>query len=303
MKATESGMRIGVLGLGLMGSALADALLASGLDLTVWNRSPEKTERFRAAGANVAATVVDAARRSNVLVVCLADHAATRQSVLTDDVGHALKGKTLVELSSITAGDVTALGQWTAASGARLLCGSIFVYPDDIRARHGTIIYAGSRQAFDEHHEALLAMGGNPVFVAEDALARIWVARAYAYILFPMLVGFVHGAAVCQRSGVSVEVFCRDLILPLLKGTALPGMIDRLAVASSSRNYDRNVQATLDIWNDSLSATIRDLDGIRFNTGLLRAVKDALDRAAARGFGKKDLASIFETLIEEQIKA
>src|SRR5262245_41540985 len=148
--------RAGVIGLGLMGSALADALLAKGFDLTVWNRTADKTARFKAAGATVAATVGQAAARADMLVVCLADHAATRQSVLASAVGKALKGKTLIDLSSISAGDVAAMAEWAAASGVRLLCGSIFVYPDDIRSGRGTIIYAGSRPAFDEHRAALV---------------------------------------------------------------------------------------------------------------------------------------------------
>ncbi|MGC2070047.1 MAG: NAD(P)-binding domain-containing protein, partial [Pseudolabrys sp.] len=43
-------MRVGVAGLGVMGAAVAARLLEVGHDVTVWNRSPEKTKQLAAAG-------------------------------------------------------------------------------------------------------------------------------------------------------------------------------------------------------------------------------------------------------------
>jgi 3-hydroxyisobutyrate dehydrogenase-like beta-hydroxyacid dehydrogenase len=61
---------VSVLGLGLMGSALARALLANGLEVTVWNRSPEKAAEFEGL-APVANSVLEACAASSVIVVCL----------------------------------------------------------------------------------------------------------------------------------------------------------------------------------------------------------------------------------------
>ncbi len=49
-------MRIGVAGLGRMGSAIAERLIELGHDLTVWNRSPEKADALIRIGAAAAAT-------------------------------------------------------------------------------------------------------------------------------------------------------------------------------------------------------------------------------------------------------
>lgn len=53
-----------VIGLGLMGSALAGAFLANGNPTTVWNRSAEKADSLAAQGARRAATVADAVMAS-----------------------------------------------------------------------------------------------------------------------------------------------------------------------------------------------------------------------------------------------
>jgi 3-hydroxyisobutyrate dehydrogenase-like beta-hydroxyacid dehydrogenase len=46
MSGAKQATRVGVIGLGLMGSALADALIAKGFAVTVWNRTPARAERF-----------------------------------------------------------------------------------------------------------------------------------------------------------------------------------------------------------------------------------------------------------------
>ena len=71
MNADRAKSTVGVIGLGLMGSALAESLLAKGFAVTVWNRTQAKAEPFEAAGAHRAPSVAEAARRTDVLVVCL----------------------------------------------------------------------------------------------------------------------------------------------------------------------------------------------------------------------------------------
>ena len=58
-----------VIGLGLMGSALAEALLNAGHQVTVWNRTPAKAEPMSAKSAHVASSVSDAILASDVILV------------------------------------------------------------------------------------------------------------------------------------------------------------------------------------------------------------------------------------------
>jgi 3-hydroxyisobutyrate dehydrogenase-like beta-hydroxyacid dehydrogenase len=291
--------RVAVVGLGLMGSALADALIAGGHDVTVWNRTPSKAERYASAGVKVASTPAEAARASDVLVECVFDHAASREAVMTDDVASALHGKTLIQLTSTTADEMGSVVRWSEANGIALLNGAILVYPDDIRAGDGTVIYGGSRAVFDACHAVVEAMGGRPTLVTEDPVVVGQVATAIYYLIYPTVIGFLHGAALCHNVGVSVETFAHDLILPKLKGREMASMIEQLARASAARRYSDDVQASLDAWNDGLRIVIGDVRSAGVSTALLDTVKDLLDRTAAQGYGDKDLASVFETLVLE----
>ena len=66
-------MRIGVAGLGRMGTAIAERLKEVGHDLVVWNRSAEKTRLLADAGAEVASTPADLAGRAEVILTILTD--------------------------------------------------------------------------------------------------------------------------------------------------------------------------------------------------------------------------------------
>jgi 3-hydroxyisobutyrate dehydrogenase len=86
-----------------MGAAMAERLLKAGHELTVWNRSPEKTKPLAAAGAKVAGTPRDVASASELVVTILTDAnaiAATyngNSGLLAADV----KGKLFVEMSTV----------------------------------------------------------------------------------------------------------------------------------------------------------------------------------------------------------
>src|SRR5262249_49125846 len=152
--------RVGVVGLGKMGSALADTLLAKGFEVTVWNRTPAKTEPLVKVGAKLARSVADAARNGNVLVVCLSNYASVKAAVMTDEVGPTLRGKILVDLTSMRSEGLRELVGWSDANGISLLKGSILDYPDDVRAGHGRILYGGARGVFQAIAPVLQAMGG-----------------------------------------------------------------------------------------------------------------------------------------------
>ena len=81
--------RIAFLGLGAMGSRMAERLLAAGHELTVWNRSRGRADALLKAGAKCAATPREAAREAEFVVAMVRDDAASRYVWLDEAVGAA----------------------------------------------------------------------------------------------------------------------------------------------------------------------------------------------------------------------
>jgi 3-hydroxyisobutyrate dehydrogenase/2-hydroxy-3-oxopropionate reductase len=76
---------VALLGLGIMGYALAERLLDRGLPLTVWNRTPAKGNSLLTRGARRASTPADAVQDADIVALCLTDQAAVETVLFGED--------------------------------------------------------------------------------------------------------------------------------------------------------------------------------------------------------------------------
>lgn len=96
-------MRIGIAGLGRMGSALADRLREVGHRLVVWNRTPEKAAPAVDAGTVLARSPAELAEQAETIITCLTDAAAIeavyagKDGLLTADI----QGRLFIETSTV----------------------------------------------------------------------------------------------------------------------------------------------------------------------------------------------------------
>jgi 3-hydroxyisobutyrate dehydrogenase-like beta-hydroxyacid dehydrogenase len=74
-------MKVGFIGLGNMGSAIARNLIKAGHDLTVYNRTRSPAEAFASLGVRVAKTPFEAASDAEALITMLADDAAVEGAI------------------------------------------------------------------------------------------------------------------------------------------------------------------------------------------------------------------------------
>ncbi len=96
-------MRIGMVGLGRMGTAMAHRLMEAGHELTVWNRTESKAEALVAAGATWAATPFAVANAVEVIIVIMFDAAALEAVFRGADsiLAAQLSGKLVIEMSTV----------------------------------------------------------------------------------------------------------------------------------------------------------------------------------------------------------
>jgi 3-hydroxyisobutyrate dehydrogenase len=109
-------------GIGLMGLPMCQRLLASGLDLHVWNRSPDKCQPLLELGASHAQSPEDLCRQADIIFLCLTDSEAVREVVFGPSglVHGARSGQLLVDLSSCDPAATRAMAaELEARSGMR----------------------------------------------------------------------------------------------------------------------------------------------------------------------------------------
>ncbi|WP_117211070.1 NAD(P)-binding domain-containing protein [Allorhizocola rhizosphaerae] len=117
--AADNGVRVSVLGLGAMGSALAGALVKAGYETTVWNRSPGRADALVAHGAKAAATAGGAVRAGRVVIACLLDHASVHE--VLDPLLGELAGRTLINVTTTSPAQSRELAAWAARAGVAYL--------------------------------------------------------------------------------------------------------------------------------------------------------------------------------------
>ncbi|CAA9568600.1 MAG: 2-hydroxy-3-oxopropionate reductase [uncultured Thermomicrobiales bacterium] len=117
--ADRAAEKVGFIGLGIMGQPMALNLAAAGTNLVVWNRSADRCEPLRAAGARVAASPSEVFARAGTVIVMPVNEAAT-DAVLgrgTAGFGPMLAGRTLVCMGSNAPGYSRGLAAEVRAAG------------------------------------------------------------------------------------------------------------------------------------------------------------------------------------------
>src|SRR6266481_302363 len=104
-------MKVSVIGTGLMGTAVAEALLKAGYQVTIFNRTREKTEPLSKRGAVVVDSTAKALLAADFIIMVLFDAASTRQVLMSDDARGALQGRALINIAATTPEEVIALSR------------------------------------------------------------------------------------------------------------------------------------------------------------------------------------------------
>jgi len=116
-------VKIGIAGTGRMGAAIAQRLLGLGHEVTVWNRTAEKTRPLAAAGAKVAAIPSQLAGASETVITMLTDATAIDATYHGKDglLAGSVNGKLFVEMSTVRSETERLLAGKIRAKGAAMI--------------------------------------------------------------------------------------------------------------------------------------------------------------------------------------
>lgn len=154
--------KIAFLGLGAMGSRMADRLIAAGHDVTVWNRSTAATESF-AGRATIAPTPRAAADAADIVITMVRDDPAARQVWLDADAGALAgmkAGSVAVECSTVTPDWANALHAAADASGIACLDAPVAGTLPHAAAGNLIFLVGGTAATLALVEPVLLTMGG-----------------------------------------------------------------------------------------------------------------------------------------------
>ena len=205
-------MNIGVIGLGMMGRAMARNLLRAGHRLTVYNRTRSRAEELQSAGALIAETPAEACRGAAV-ITCLADDGAAEAIVFGEDgvAGALAAGGVHISMSTLSLACVARLAHAHREAGQRFLAAPVFGRPDTAAARL-LIIAAGDPEAIAQCQPVFDALGQRTIAVGTDPAAATMVKLVGNFLLISAVESLSEAAALLRKSGVDPQVCLETLI-------------------------------------------------------------------------------------------
>jgi len=278
-----------------MGAAIADAVIAKGYRVTVWNRSPDKASDQIAAGAVLAATPAEAVNSSEIILICVSNTAACKDIFSTDGFAAALQDKVLVQYSTMTSSESCDLADWVVDTGAGFLDGSILGLPQGVREGTQKILYSGPEVLFNQEESVLAALGESvwlgkqygTAFMADKIVYAQYYGIHFTYLLV---------AALGEAAGISVEKL-KTLIGGEDRWKVRGQMIDAALDMASKRDYSGN-ECALDVHTAAFEHAVQLSKEIGIGTELTQMIVQTMNEAIDKGHAKDELPAIFEVLRE-----
>jgi len=204
-------MKVGFVGLGRMGEAMARRLIDAGHDVAVYNRSAEKTKPLTAHGAKAMASIEEAANFAGVVFSMVSDDAAALE------VGEVLKASLPKSGVHICAGthSVAAIQRLTAlhaAAGQILLATPVLGRPDVVAGGNATMLVGGAPEAVERCRPLIAAIAGRVVDSGAEPVSAAAIKIAHNFVLGCAIESMGEGFALTRKYGVTPDVFYRVLV-------------------------------------------------------------------------------------------
>jgi 3-hydroxyisobutyrate dehydrogenase-like beta-hydroxyacid dehydrogenase len=283
-------MKLGFVGLGSMGFAMAESLLAQGHQLFVYNRSHEKAQPLHEAGARICSTPGEAARDAEVVISMLADDAAVEAVTFgTSGILAELSPAAVhVSCSTISVALCDRLAGAHAQAGFGFVAAPVFGRPDAAAARKLWLLAAGKSADVERALPALQALGRGITRLGDKASVASLVKLTGNLFIASLIESLGEAFALTRKAGVPAE-----LVLELFKNVFGQGspILENYATLVAKGNYEHaGFKAKLGLKDVRLALSAADQLEVPLPTASL--VHDQLLSAVANGQGELDWSVI-----------
>ncbi len=208
-------MKVGFIGLGQMGSAMAVNLIKAGHEVIVYNRSRDKAEALAGEGAKVAGTVAEACDGQAVFTMLAHDGALS--AVVHGDGGVLAslgKGAVHISASTISVAMSERLTEDHAAKGQRFVAAPVFGRPEAAAAAKLFVAAAGAPDAIQTVMPLFEAIGQRTFVLGEEPKAANLVKLSGNFLIASVIESLGEAMALVEKGGVD-----RHAYLDLLTST------------------------------------------------------------------------------------
>lgn len=292
-------MKVGFIGLGIMGKPMSKNLLKAGYSLVVADRNPEAIADVIAAGAETAATAKAIAEQCDVIITMLPNSPHVKEVALGENgiIEGAKPGTVLIDMSSIAPLASREISEALKAKGIDMLDAP--VSGGEPKAIDGTlsVMVGGDKAIFDKYYDLMKAMAGSVVHTGEIGAGNV-TKLANQVIVALNIAAMSEALTLATKAGVNP-----DLVYQAIRG-GLAGstVLDAKAPMVMDRNFKPGFRIDLHI--KDLANALDTSHGVGAQLPLTAAVMEMMQALRADGLGTADhsaLACYYEKLAKVEV--
>lgn len=293
-------MKIGFIGLGIMGKPMSKNLLKAGYSVVVNDHKQSAMDELASLGAEYGATPKEIAAKTDVVITMLPNSPNVKEVVLGENgiIEAARPGFTLIDMSSIAPLVSRELCEKLEEKGAAMLDAP--VSGGEPGAIEGTlsVMVGGKKEVFDKYYDVLKAMASSVVHVGDIGAGNI--AKLANQIIVAVNIAAVSEALVlAQKAGVKP-----DLVYQAIRG-GLAGskVLDQKAPMMMDRTFDPGFRIQLHI--KDLNNVLETSHKVGVPLPLTAAVREMMEFLKAHGLEGEDHSSLvkfYEKLADTEVR-
>ncbi len=280
-------MKIGFIGLGQMGTAIAGNLIRAGHTVTVWNRSPAAVKALVDHGAIAAKTPADTMQGEVLFSMLASDQAMQDIGLDAGLLEKAAKGFVHVNLATISPAFARALAAAHDSRGLGYVAAPVFARPEAAAKKNMVVLAAGANDAVAKVEPLLAAIGRRTVRVSETPELANLFKIAGNFMIMSAVETMGEAFALLRKGGVDPALF-------------LDTMTEGLFAAPVYKNYGKQILGeAYEPAGFYLKLGLKDAnlvkgasDELTVPMPLLDLVRGHYEEAMKKGWGEKDWASI-----------
>lgn len=286
---------LGVMGTGLMGSAMTRRFLQQGFQVHVYNRTAEKTDPLRAAGALVAASVEDLVDRTPVTLSMLRDHSASEQLLLDSNIDWM--NRQLIQMATIGVDESKSLARHIEERGGKYLEAPVLGSIPQTLSGELMIMAGGERQLFDAHQSLLQVLAAKELTYVGPVGSAAAMKLAFNQLIVSLTAAFAASHAFLKKEDVPL-----DLFMSLLRKSALYApTFDKKLSMMNARRFD-----TANFSLENMHKDLRLIEGAfkarGISTQALKGVQAIVERAMDKRLEQADYSALYEGVFMSENK-
>jgi len=278
--------KLGWIGIGRMGYAMAERLAKAGCDITVWNRTREKAEPLAKSGAKVAHSLAELAACD--IVFTMVSTGKDVKEVLFGPNGVGAKGKMpkiVVDSTSISLEESAEIREKLDKLGVKLLAAPVSGNAKVIKAGKLTVVASGPKDAFDAVAPYLQSIGQGVTYVGDGELSRI-AKICHNVMLGVVIQNLCEITVLAEKAGMKRHAF-----LDFLNKSVMGSMFTRYKTPALT-NLDFHVTFTPELLRKDIDLGLSAGKAFGVPMPLTSIARDIVQTLIGHGYTDRDFSAL-----------